>query len=108
MSIEQLYQEMYEHTRDECKGCRVPHACCSLEMCEFSDAFAQEQGIKIEKVEGPLPFMGVNGCVVPPHLRPLCTVHTCDIMAFGYKPGDQEWTDEYFRLRDLIGEKDDR
>lgn len=46
-----------------------------------------------------LPFMGSDGCIVAPHLRPICTVHTCDINSLGFKKGDPDWTKRYFALR---------
>jgi hypothetical protein len=76
------------------------------------------EGITLPKTEHPrLPFMGVEivssgfpalskmeetGCTVPPHLRPLCTMHTCDINSCGFKPSDPRWTKEYFKLRVII------
>jgi hypothetical protein len=54
-----------------------------------------------------LPFMGTNGCVVPPHLRPVCTIHTCDIGSIGSKRDDDSestWTNRYFELRDAIND----
>ena len=61
--------------------------------------------------------MGESGCTAAPHLRPLCTVHTCDIMGFGFKraPDDtpaaaeeaRAWTKKYFELRNAISEQDD-
>jgi hypothetical protein len=53
-----------------------------------------------------LPFMGPTGCVVPAHLRPCCTLHTCDINGIGCKRGDPEWTERYFALREEIEETD--
>jgi hypothetical protein len=51
-----------------------------------------------------IPFMGPTGCVVAPHLRPICTVHTCDINGMGFKrgPGSGPWTKRYFELREQI------
>lgn len=52
-----------------------------------------------------LPFMSETGCVVAPHLRPLCTLHTCDINAVGLKVHpkvDAKWDRRYWRLREQI------
>lgn len=49
-----------------------------------------------------LPFMGAKGCVVPPHLRPLCTLHVCSINSFGCDPKDADFTAKYFKLRRQI------
>lgn len=53
-----------------------------------------------------LAYMGPEGCTVPPYLRPLCTLHTCDVGSYGFKADDPngEWTDDYFTLRNEIGE----
>lgn len=67
-------------------------------------SIAKEQwGIELEETGHPtLPFMSATGCTVDPHLRPNCTLHTCDINGLGFKRGDQKWTDRYFKLRAKI------
>ena len=65
---------------------------------------AAEFGVTLTNGNHPtLPYMvdGV-GCTVPPYLRVLCTLHTCEVNSFGFKRGDTVWTDEYFKLRDQI------
>jgi len=44
--------------------------------------------------------MSPTGCIVPPHFRPLCSVHCCrlDIVR-----GD-EWENNYLKIRDKISE----
>lgn len=49
-----------------------------------------------------LPFMGPTGCIVAPHLRPWCTMHTCAINSLGFKIDDLNWTKQYFALRRKI------
>ena len=49
-----------------------------------------------------LPLMGAAGCIAEPHLRPLCTAHTCETCEHGEKRGDPEWTRRYCELRDAI------
>jgi hypothetical protein len=54
-----------------------------------------------------LPFLETKdktACTVPPHLRPLCTLHHCGINGIGFKLGDPEWTKKYFDLRQKIEE----
>lgn len=48
------------------------------------------------------------GCVVPAWLRPLCTLHTCDISGWGFKADDPEgkWTESYFNLRNEIEDEE--
>ena len=100
-----LQKQMSDLTSPECaKSCMLPHSCCSPEYCEMAISYAKEEwGIDLKPVsKGPLPFMGKNGCIVAPHLRPLCTLHTCDISSFGFKRNDLAWTKKYFQLRAKI------
>lgn len=108
-----LYKDMADHTLPECKhSCRVPLSCCSPEYCEFTMDFASKRGVELSPTGNPrLPLMGPSGCIAPPHLRPMCTFHTCDILAVGYKkpPDDgspgleaHQWTMKYFDLRSEI------
>lgn len=106
----EVYRQMYELTKPECDcSCPIPHSCCSPEYCEMAEKIALEHwGVDIssKRTNHPrLPFMSETGCVVEPHLRPLCTLHTCDINSFGFKmhPNfDPEWDKKYFDLRDQI------
>lgn len=107
-----LYQQLYEHTRPECAlSCRVPLSCCSPEYCDLAALIAKEQWnvdlSALQQQDSGLKFMGAKGCVVPPHLRPHCTMHTCDINGFGFKmrpAPDENWTQRYFDLRSQIEE----
>ena len=104
-----LFQEMYELTEPECCGsCRLPRSCCSPEYCEMAMEYAKEWDVDLKPLitnHPTLKFLGESGCVVQPHLRPLCTFHTCDINGFGFKmhpAPDPEWDKRYFELRDKI------
>jgi len=103
-----LFKEMYEMTRPECDKCRVPRSCCDAMYCGCAEEYARDEwGVDLTplKTDHPtLPFMGPTGCVVAPHLRPLCSVHTCDINSLGFKKNDLLWTERYFRLREQIEE----
>lgn len=105
-TLEALYAKMAALTLPECaKTCKVPFSCCSLEYCEFAEQFAISNGTPISRTGNEkLPFMGPNGCTMPPHLRPLCTLHTCEINSVGIKRGDLKWTEDYFELRETIEE----
>lgn len=106
-NLDELYRQMADLTLPECRDtCRIPFYCCSPHACQVTRSWAKEKyGIELEETDHPiLPFMGERGCTVAPYLRPLCTVHTCDINSFGYKPGDDQWTDRYFALRDKIAD----
>lgn len=102
--LQKLYDEMYHHTQPECaKNCRVPFSCCSLVYCEAAKAYALEKGIELKETGHPkLLFMSAAGCIVPPWLRPMCTMHTCAINGLGFKPNDEKWTNKYFELREQI------
>ncbi|HUS98154.1 MAG TPA: hypothetical protein VMX97_15615 [Hyphomicrobiaceae bacterium] len=105
-----LYVEMAQLTAPECATvCRVPFSCCSPEYCEASIDWAKKRwGIDLPRVNGKnqrgevLPLLGGKGCTAAPHLRPTCTVHTCDINGLGCKKGDPAWTAKYFKLREQI------
>ena len=75
---------MYELTEPECRtSCACPQSCCSPEYCDMTKQWAKEQWDgEIEPTgHDRLPFMGPKGCIVAPHLRPMCTMHTCDVNA---------------------------
>jgi len=70
---------------------------------------AKERGVELTPTgHSKLLFMSGTGCVVPPHLRPLCTLHTCDINSWGFKPNDTdgEWTKKYFDIRNKIEDEE--
>lgn len=103
------YQAMYALTEPECRlTCRCPQSCCSSEYCDMAVHHAHEGwGIDLTPLldlKGRLPLMGPTGCKALPHLRPLCTLHTCDVQGIGCKRGDPDWTTRYFALRDEIEE----
>jgi hypothetical protein len=103
--IIKLYQKLYLHTLPECEHtCKLPRSCCSPEYCHFTIEWAKTNyEITLQPTSHPtLPLMGANGCIAAPHLRPACTLHTCEINSSGYKRGDPAWTRKYFRLRGEI------
>lgn len=103
-----LYRDMAVLTSPECAGsCVVPHSCCQDYYCAETIQYAQESwGITLTPTgHERLPLMGPSGCVAAPHLRPICTVHTCDVANMGFKrrpQPDLQWTKRYFRLRAQI------
>jgi hypothetical protein len=100
----QLWKDMADLTAPECAGvCKLPHSCCSPEYCDMAEEIALEAGVVLSRTDHPtLKYMGSTGCVVEPHWRPLCTLHTCDVNSFGFKRGDEAWTKRYFKLRERI------
>jgi hypothetical protein len=102
-----LYAELAEATAAECAGaCERPHSCCAATYCHFAMEFAERNwGVVLSPTgHGRLPLMGATGCIALPHLRPLCTAHTCAVSQFGGKPGDDDWTERYFALQEAIAE----
>jgi len=104
----QAYQEMADLTAPVCAGqgnipCRLPHTCCSPEYCAMTmDIALAEWGVVLKPTgHKTLPLMGENGCIAAPHLRPLCTYHTCAINGIG-RTRDPEWDKKYFALRTKI------
>jgi hypothetical protein len=99
-----LYEEMYQHTKDRCDGCKGGASCCHSTICEM---VAQESwfnwGVELTSTGHPkLPLMGATGCSAAPHIRPLCTVHVCGIQSHGGDPGDPVWTARYWERRNNL------
>jgi hypothetical protein len=104
-SLAVVAERMYRHTEPECRlTCKNPHSCCTPEYCQIAEEMALKFfDTKLEPTgHETLKFMGKHGCIVPPEMRLICTVHTCEINAWGLKAGDAEWTRKYFALRKKI------
>jgi hypothetical protein len=100
-SEKEAFFALWQHTKDECASCRVPHGCCNSWQCEETIRYAKDRfDIDLASTgHASLPLMGPNGCIAEPYLRPVCTVHSCHIANQGFKPDDEQWTDKYFELR---------
>ena len=99
------YQKMADLTLPECKfRCRNPLSCCAPEHCAEVISWAKERwNVVLQPTGHPrLPLLGKDGCTAAPHLRPACTVHTCEINSVGCKRGDIKWTERYFEIREEI------
>lgn len=103
---ENAFVRMANLTRPVCAmECRSPQSCCTPDACENTRTYAASQGVTLQNTGHPrLPFMGETGCSVSPELRPICTVHVCCINDLGFRPGKEEWTEEYFELREEINQ----
>jgi len=101
-----LYKDMSELTAPECANtCRVPHSCCDSMYCDMAEDWIREHGWVHPTTDHPtLKFMSPLGCVLPPHFRPICTLHTCAVNSVGGKVGDPAWTAKYFQIRQEIEE----
>ena len=98
--LKKLYKEIAELTKPKCGQCRIPHYCCQPEHCEATARYAAEMGVMLNRTDHPkLPFLGPEGCVVEPHLRPICAVHVCENHLWNV-----EFSEKYFALRNAICE----
>lgn len=91
-----------DHSKQKCGQCINPFGCCRPEHCEETKRFALEMfGIELEETgHESIPFLGPDGCVVAPHLRPLCSVYVCEI----HLMADNDWTEKYWILREDASE----
>lgn len=118
-SRRELWVQMAALTMEKClQKCHRMGSCCDTAYCEMAVRIADEKGELIPVNDKPgsfqdgagetIPFLDFAGrCVVPPHLRPLCTLHQCDINGLGFCPEDPEWTKKYFDLRERLEEVED-
>jgi hypothetical protein len=105
-----LFQQMYDLTKAKCCGCTKrlrPFnnvGCCNVMYCEMADAYSGEhEPVPVdERVQTDIKYLRADGCILAPHLRPICTVHNCQINSLGFVPGDPGWTKRYFKLREKI------
>lgn len=100
--LKQAWQEMSELTKPKCSNdCLVPRSCCSPEYCEGAIQVAKKDwGLDLQRTAHPkLPLMGPDGCVAPPHVRPLCTLHVCE-GTFWKAP--MAWKKKYMALREKL------
>jgi hypothetical protein len=99
-----LYAQVAAHTLPECRACFRPHSCCDKLYCDIAVVVAKKHwDIDLPQTTHPtLPLMGPTGCTAAPHLRPMCSLHTCTMNSIGSKPGDPAWTQEYYRLHQAI------
>lgn len=93
------YQEMAQFTREMCDCDFSVYSCCDPGYCSIAKEWAKSvwNVALLPTGDSKLPFMGKNGCVVSPHLRPLCTVHICEKFLL-----DPAKSTQYFILREAI------
>jgi len=104
----QLYAEMAKFTEPICASgkdeCGSPYRCCENKYCDIAAERARAEGVELAPVNDSIPFAGPHGCIVPPHLRPICTLHVCSISYAGkaHINHDPAKTARYFELRKQI------
>lgn len=106
-SLDTLYSDIADLTLGYCKTrCIRMGSCCSAEYCALSIEYAKtEFGVDLKSTGNSLPLLDNTGkCTAPPHLRPMCSVHQCDIAGVGFFKDDpgQTLTQKYFKLRSSI------
>lgn len=107
-ALVQLYDEMSALTAPICAAgadeCGAPFRCCERKYCDTAAENARKAGVELTPVNATVPFAGPNGCIVPPHLRPICTLHACTIShaAVSHIEHDPAKTAHYFELRRRI------
>ena len=102
----ELYAQLAALTQSECSGaCARPRSCCEEKYCAFAIDFASKHWrVELSPTWHPaLPLMGDDGCTALPHLRPMCTAHTCEMCEHGEKRGDPAWTAHYHEIMAAIG-----
>lgn len=102
--LKELYQKLYELTNPVCSTkCFLPRTCCSPEYCDLAILWARAkwQETLVPTGHPRLPMMGPSGCIAPPHTRPMCTAHICEMTL--YRQGQDYWN-EYWKIRMDIDE----
>jgi murein endopeptidase len=54
-----------------------------------------------ERIHHSIPFLAKDGCILEPHLRPICTIHACQIARRGYFVNKQT-NRRYWQLNDEL------
>lgn len=113
-SLPILYQRMADLTAPLCGSgsCEFSqrasnqYRCCEKQYCEIARKFAHdkygEELIPTGNID--LPFMGPEGCVVSPYLRPICTLHVCSVSwsEKSHIENDAQKMNTYLELRQAI------
>lgn len=113
-----LYAELGRFTWALCEkeGClaapqRPASKCCSIIYCMVAEGIANQEGFVLAKSTNPvvpeIPYLDrEKGCLIPPHLRPICTRYQCrriNYIQFANAKDQRllvpkEWMDEYDRI----------
>lgn len=113
--LAELYQQMADFTKPKCgNGCgsrmgKVGHCCEEFYCAVAMQAAKEDWGLELQPTgHATLPMMALDGtgCIAPPHVRPMCTLHVCQINSLGVLRDDVPWTKEYFKLRDALNEQE--
>jgi hypothetical protein len=54
--------------------------CCSKFFCKVSELEMAALGYHVDKTDNvDIPYMGPDGCVIPPEYRPGCSLYVCPV-----------------------------
>jgi hypothetical protein len=73
-----FFRQLYEFTFNQCGECVNSGCACKDRICQHVEEQAAKRGIRLERTQHRLRFIGCSGCVVPPHLRETCTIYLCE------------------------------
>ncbi len=77
--LKAAYAAIAAFTRPFCMRQCGRGICCAPRYCDLAERRAAEFGLSLPRQAHPsLKYMGEEGCIVPPYLRPLCAVHVCE------------------------------
>jgi hypothetical protein len=101
-----LYRDLSEMTKSKCDACpsakTEPYRCCHKWACDLVKEYASwHWNTELHPTGNPdIPFMGPNGCIVPAHMRPMCTSHVCSID----DAADPDWKESYLKIKQAIAD----
>ena len=72
-----FYRALYDFTFNQCGYCIESGCACKDRICQHVEEQAALKGVKLERTNHALRFIGERGCVVAPHLRETCTIYLC-------------------------------
>jgi hypothetical protein len=73
-----LYKWLYDFTNQNCSICAQSGCACKDSICQHVEEQAAAAGTLLKRTTHRLRFIGVQGCIVPPHLRETCTIYLCE------------------------------
>jgi len=76
--IVDLYRQMAELTNAVCAKCPVPYRCCEDAGCAQAMAWTETvEQVNLTADKTHIPFLEDDGCILPAHFRPLCSIWLC-------------------------------
>jgi hypothetical protein len=78
VSLVDLYRQMAALTNSVCATCSPPYHCCEDAGCAQAMAWTETvEQVNLIADKTHLPFLEEDGCILPPHYRPLCSIWLC-------------------------------